>query len=117
MIGTAQKAAGYKVNVGGKIIAEELRVSLRANWPEYVFEKNYTLPSFEALEKYIQTNKHLPNIPSATEVEKNGIAVGEMQTKLMEKVEELTLYMLQLKKENDALKLSIDALKKHIHHP
>lgn len=117
MIGTAQKAAGYKVNVGGKIIAEELRVSLRANWPDYVFEKNYTLPSFEALEKYIQTNKHLPNIPAAAEVEKNGIAVGEMQIKLMEKIEELTLYMLQLKKENDALKLRIDDLKKDNHHP
>jgi hypothetical protein len=112
MIGTSQKAVGYKVNVGGKIIAEEIRVSLRTNWPDYVFEKNYSLPSFEALEKYIQTNKHLPNIPSAAEVEKNGIAVGEMQTKLMEKIEELTLYMLQLKKENNELKLSIDELKK-----
>ena len=117
MIGTTQKATGYKVNVGGKIIAEELRVSLRSNWPDYVFEKNYNLPSFETLEKYIKTNKHLPNMPPAAEVEKNGIAVGEMQTKLMEKVEELTLYMLQLKKENDALKLSIDALKKDCHHP
>ena len=117
MIGTTQKATGYKVNVGGKIIAEELRVSLRSNWPDYVFEKNYNLPSFETLEKYIKTNKHLPNMPPAAEVEKNGIAVGEMQTKLMEKVEELTLYMLQLKKENDALKLSIDALKKDSHHP
>ena len=111
MVGTAQKASGYKVNVAGKIIAEELRVSLVSSWPDYVFDKKYNLPTLENLERFIQKNQHLPNIPAAKEVEKSGIAVGEMQTKMMEKIEELTLYIIQLKKDNTALKLSVDELK------
>jgi hypothetical protein len=111
MVGTSQKASGYKVNVAGKIIAEELRVSLVSSWPDYVFDKNYQLPTLENLEQFIQKNQHLPNFPAAKEVEKSGIAVGEMQTKMMEKIEELTLYVIQLKKDNTALKLSMDDLK------
>ncbi len=107
------KGAGYKLRVQGKIIAEELRVTLVGSWPDYVFDDAYKLPTLENLEKYIQTNKHLPNVPAAAEVEKSGIAVGEMQTKMMEKIEELTLYILQLKKENTEMKVSIEVLKKN----
>ncbi len=103
-IGTTQKATGYMLNVGGKIIAEEVRVQLRSAWPDYVFSKNYKLRSLNEIEKYIITNNHLPNVPAAADVEKSGIALGEMQTKMMEKIEELTLYVIDLKKEIEQLK-------------
>ncbi|MEO7311587.1 MAG: hypothetical protein ABIX01_14380 [Chitinophagaceae bacterium] len=94
----------YKLNVGGKILAEEVRVNLQANWPDYVFAKNYKLPSLSDVEKYIDKNNHLPNVPAASEIEKSGIALGQMQSKMMEKIEELTLYIIDLKKEVEVLK-------------
>ena len=97
-------AAGYKVSVDGKVICEELRVQLNAAWPDYVFAKNYRLKSLSEVENFIIQNNHLPNIPSAKEVEKNGFDVGDMNKRLLEKVEELTLYVIQLKKEIDAMK-------------
>ncbi|RYF87350.1 MAG: hypothetical protein EON98_00780 [Chitinophagaceae bacterium] len=95
-IGNATVPAGYRLGVSGKVICEELRVKLSSNWPDYVFSKNYKLLPLTDLQRFIQQNNHLPNIPSAFEVEKNGIAVGEMQKKLVEKIEELTLYILEL---------------------
>jgi hypothetical protein len=103
-IGTTQSATGYMLNVGGKIIGEEVRVQLKTAWPDYVFADNYALRPLEEVEQFIKTNKHLPNIPSAAEVEKNGQMLGEVQSKLLEKVEELTLYVIELKKEIDQLK-------------
>jgi hypothetical protein len=95
-IGNVAVPAGYRFAVAGKAICEELKVQLSGNWPDYVFQSNYKLKSFDELRRYIETNKHLPNIPAAAEVEKNGIEVGDMQKKMMEKIEELTLYILQL---------------------
>jgi len=86
---------GYKLRVFGKMIAEEVRVQLKTAWPDYVFSKNYQLRSLPETEKYIAENNHLPNMPAASEVEKNGIALGDMQTKMMEKIEELTLYIIE----------------------
>jgi hypothetical protein len=103
-LGTNQIANGYLLNVGGKIIAEEVRVQLRAAWPDYVFAKDYKLASLESVENFIKTNNHLPNVPPAADVEKSGIALGEMQGKMMEKIEELTLYVIELKKEIEELK-------------
>jgi hypothetical protein len=103
MIGTSQKAAGYKVNVAGKIIAEELRVQLKAAWPDYVFEKTYPLQSIADFEKYIDLNKHLPGIQPASEIKKDGFELGEMNKKLLEKVEELSLYIIQLNKRLERL--------------
>ena len=102
-LGTTQKATGYLLNVGGKIIAEEVRVQLRSAWPDYVFAKNYRLTPLAELETYIQANNHLPNVPAAAEVETSGIALGEMQKKMMEKIEELTLYIIALEKKVQAL--------------
>ena len=93
---------GYKLRVYGKIISEEVRVQLKTAWPDYVFGKNYKLRSLPEIEKYIAENNHLPNIPAAAEVEKSGIALGEMQSKMMEKIEELTLYIIELNKRLDA---------------
>jgi hypothetical protein len=96
--------AGYLLAVDGKIISEELKVQLSGDWPDYVFDKKYKLPSFTELRNYIAVNKHLPNIPAAADVEKNGIEVGDMQKRMMEKIEELTLYILKLEQEVTALK-------------
>lgn len=97
-------AAGYKLKVFGKIIGEEVRVQLKSAWPDYVFADDYNLKPLEEVEQFIKKNKHLPNIPSAAEVEKNGQMLGEMQSKMLEKIEELTLYIIDLKKEIEALK-------------
>ena len=88
--------AGYMLAVDGKIISEELKVQLSGSWPDYVFADNYNLKSFDHLRSFIRDNKHLPNIPPAAEVEKNGIEVGDMQKRMVEKIEELTLYILEL---------------------
>ena len=103
-IGTTDVANGYKVSVAGKVMCEELRVQLRASWPDYVFKKNYKLLPLAELKKFIEKNNHLPNIPKASVIEKEGMEVGDMQKKLMEKVEELTLYILDLQKQIDELK-------------
>jgi trimeric autotransporter adhesin len=103
--GVVPAASAYKLTVTGKIICEELKVKLVSSvWPDYVFDKKYKLPTLTDVEKFIAKNNHLPNIPSATEVEKNGIEVGDMQKKMMEKIEELTLYIIDLQKQVDALK-------------
>ncbi len=95
---------GYKLAVAGKAIAEEVVVKLQSNWPDYVFEKNYHLPTLAEVESYINQNKHLPEVPAAKEMEKNGVNLGEMNMLLLKKVEELTLYMIELKKEIEVLK-------------
>ena len=106
MIGAGNPASGYQLSVNGKIIAEEIKVQLNGSWPDYVFEKKYSLTSLHDLNNYIQKNKHLPNIPAAAEMEQQGLELGNMQTKLVEKIEELTLYIIELQKQIDELKKS-----------
>ncbi len=101
---TINPATGYSLSVDGKIISEELKVQLSGSWPDYVFSDNYKLMPIEELEKTIRQNRHLPNIPSAADVTaEKGFEVGDMSRRLLEKVEELTLYIIQLKKENTNL--------------
>ena len=97
-IGTTDIPSAYKLAVKGKIIAEEITVELAQNWPDYVFEDNYEMMPLPEVEKYIRENKHLPNIPSEKEVKANGIGIGEMQGKLLLKIEELTLCMIEQNK-------------------
>ena len=97
-------ATGHKLSVIGKIACEEVRVQPQANWPDYVFSDDYTLTPLPELKKQIEAAHHLPNIPSAKEVEENGLEVGEMQRKMMEKIEELTLYIIELHEEIEQLK-------------
>lgn len=92
-----------KLTVDGKIAAREIIVITGA-WPDYVFKKDYQLKPLAEVEKGIQKDGHLEGIPSNAEAVKNGVALGDMQNKLLQKVEELTLYMIDLKKENEALK-------------
>lgn len=103
-VGTLNGATGFIACIGGKLIAEEVRVELEASWPDYVFADGYDLMPLEQLKKEINQHKHLPGIPSAEQIEEQGgIDLGAMQTKLVEKVEELTLYIIQLKEQNDKL--------------
>ncbi len=104
-IGTSYKVAnGYKVSVNGKIMCEEVRVQMDADWPDYVFAADYKLMPLTDLQHFINTNKHLPGILPAAEVKANGIELGDTNKRMMEKIEELTLYILELKKEIDWLK-------------
>jgi len=103
-IGTSAVASGYKLSINGKAICEELKVQLSGNWPDYVFKKDYNLMPLPQLEQFINTNKHLPNIPKAIDVQKSGIEVGDMQKRMMEKIEELTLYIIDLQKQVEELK-------------
>ncbi|UGU17921.1 hypothetical protein LS482_08575 [Sinomicrobium kalidii] len=96
-IGTATPGS-WKLAVNGKIRAKEIKVE--TGWSDFVFEQNYDLPTLEEVEQHIREKGHLKDIPSAKEVEENGIFLGEMDAKLLQKIEELTLYVLELKKEN-----------------
>jgi hypothetical protein len=102
--GVVAAASAYKLTVTGKVICEEVKVKLSGNWPDYVFGPNHKMRTLEELEGFINTNKHLPNIPAAADIEQNGLEVGDMQKRMMEKIEELTLYIIGLKKEIDELK-------------
>ena len=104
-IGVQSPLAGYRLSVNGNIKAKELVIET-TGWPDYVFADHYRPLSLMELEDFIQRHHHLPNIPAAGELENNGVPVGEMQKKMMEKIEELTLYVIQLKKEIDDLKKS-----------
>lgn len=112
-IGTSN-TQGYELAVAGNIVSEKVKVALQANWPDYVFNKEYSLPSLKEVEKQIKENGHLSNIPSAKEVEEKGFFLGEMDSKLLEKIEELTLYTIAQEKEISTLKTKskeIDVLK------
>jgi hypothetical protein len=104
-IGTGSTALNplEKLAVNGLIHTKEVKVDL-LNWPDYVFEPSYILMPLNELEQMIISEKHLPEIPSAKEVEENGVLLGEMNKKLLQKVEELTLYMIQMNKEIELLK-------------
>ncbi|MES2457427.1 MAG: hypothetical protein V4594_17860 [Bacteroidota bacterium] len=103
-VGIGTTTASEKLSVKGKIRAQEIKVET-SGWADFVFAKDYQLPSLQQTEKHILVNGHLPGIPSAAEVAKDGIELGEMNKKLLQKIEELTLYLIEMKKENEAEKL------------
>ncbi|WP_437398692.1 hypothetical protein [Flagellimonas lutimaris] len=114
-IGTASPDA--KLTVKGDIHAEEVKVDLSVPGPDYVFKEDYDLKSLAEVKKYIEEHGHLPNIPSAQEMEENGIHLGEMNMKLLEKIEELTLYTLQQEqrlKEMEELQAELKSQKRQI---
>lgn len=86
---------GYKLAVNGSMIAESVKVKLYATWPDYVFAREYKLPSLKETKEFIKDNGHLPGMPSATEVKANGIDVADMDTRLLKKIEELTLHLIK----------------------
>jgi hypothetical protein len=99
----------YTLAVNGKIGAKDVQVETSSTtWPDYVFTQDYRLPSLAEVEKFIQENNHLESVPSATEIEKDGHSLGEMDKILLKKVEELTLYVIQQQKEIEELKKKIE---------
>ena len=100
-IGTTTTGS-HKLAVEGSIGAREIKVE-GSGWSDFVFEKNYELPTLENVEQHIKEKGHLQDIPSAKEVEKNGFFLGEMDAKLLQKIEELTLYTIQQEKKIKAL--------------
>jgi hypothetical protein len=89
----------YKLAVEGTIGASEVVVTLTRPWPDYVFENEYELSSLPALEEYVRRNKHLPEIPTAEEIKEKGLSLGEMNTLMLKKVEELTLHLIEMNKQ------------------
>jgi hypothetical protein len=110
-IGTVSPDA--KLAVKGTIHSQEVKVDLQgAVAPDYVFEKDYNLRPLSDVESYIRMNKHLPEIPSAKQMEEEGLHLKEMNLLLLKKVEELTLYVIQLKEEIEQQQKEIESLKK-----
>jgi len=109
-IGT-MNTGSYKLAVEGKIGCREINV-LAGPFPDYVFENDYNLLPLNAVEAYIKENKHLPDVPSANVIAENGMNLGEMNLILMKKVEELTLYLIDLKHANDKLQRTNEELRK-----
>jgi hypothetical protein len=95
----------YKLSVNGTIQTKEVRVE--SGWADYVFAPDFTLRPLSEVESYIRQNQHLPDVTSAAEIQKDGLKVGQQMTEMMQKIEELTLYVIDLKKENDVLKTKV----------
>ncbi len=111
-IGTTD-TKGYKLGVNGKIICEEINVKLYGTWFDHVFDKKYKLMSIEELQEFTKREKHLPDMPTSTDVEKNGINTSEMIGKLLKTQEEQAQYIFQLNEQNKELKKEIEKLQKH----
>lgn len=100
---------GYKLAVNGTIRAKEIKVEANP-WPDYVFENSYTPATLASIEQYIKLNKHLPEMPSATEIEQNGVNLGEMNAMPLKKIEELTLHLIEHNKKLEQQSKQIDIL-------
>ncbi|MES2372832.1 MAG: hypothetical protein V4557_09650 [Bacteroidota bacterium] len=117
-IGIGTTAPGpYKLAVEGVLGARKVKVTQANPWADYVFDEGYQLRSLADIEGYIKANKRLPEIPSATEINKDGLDLGEMQTLQMKKIEELTLYLIELSKKNARLEQLVIELKQSIAQP
>jgi len=113
-VGIGTTAPGtYKLAVEGKIGAREVVVTAYA-WADHVLKKEYSLKPLNEVEKFITKNNHLEGIPSEKEVKTNGVAVGEMQVKLLTKVEEMTLYMIQMEKNMVKMQKKMNSMQKII---
>lgn len=102
-VGIGVNTPSSKLHVDGKIIAEEIKVQ-NVTGADFVFEEDYDLPTLEETEAFIKSNKHLPGIPSAAEMQEEGLTLGEMNILLLQKIEEMTLQMIEMKKEINELK-------------
>lgn len=105
-VGIGTTTPNEKLTVNGTIYGKEVKVDLNVPGPDYVFDEHYNLVSLDEIKAYIEKNKHLPEVPSAKEMEANGIRLSEMNMILLKKVEELTLHIIELKEEVEKLKAS-----------
>jgi hypothetical protein len=113
-IGTTDmvKIGSYSLAVNGDAIFNKVKVKLYTAWPDYVFHSNYPLRPLSEVEKFIQQNKHLPEVPSAREAEENGLDLGDNQAILLKKIEELTLYLIEQNKKIEEQQKRIETLEK-----
>jgi hypothetical protein len=102
-VGIGTTAPSEKLSINGNVKCKQVEVTL-TGWSDFVFEENYDLMPLAELDAYIKAHNHLPDVPSASEVISNGNNLGEMDAILLQKIEELTLYVIELKKENEELK-------------
>jgi hypothetical protein len=109
-VGIGTTTPDNKLDVNGTIRAKEIKVE--TGWSDFVFADDYNLMPLDKLERHIKANKSLPGIPTEKVVLENGVSIGEMQAKFLEKIEELTLYVIDLKKENVELKERMSILEK-----
>lgn len=117
IIGTVASTPGnYKLYVQDGILTERVKVAIdgTANWADYVFAPDYKLMPLEEVEAFVKENKHLPNVPSAEKMVENGLDVATSDAKLMEKIEELTLYLIEMKKEISTLKAENASIKANL---
>lgn len=112
-VGIGTTSPDAKLTVNGKIKAEEIEVVVDVP-ADYVFEPAYELMPLSEVSAYIRRNKHLPNVPSADELRRDGWQVGEMNNKLLEKIEELTLYMIEMKKQQDEMLKRVERLERKL---
>ena len=110
-IGIGTSNPDQLLTVKGIVHAQEVRVDLSVPGPDYVFEKNYRLPTLKEVKDYIDQNRHLPEMPSAAEMERNGLQLGEMNMLLLKKMEEMTLYILDQQKQIEALKSRMETIR------
>ena len=111
---SSSNTSGYSLYIQGGVLAEKYKCALHttSDWSDYVFDKGYKLKSLSEVESYIAQKHHLPDVPSAEDVQCDGIDMAKMDATLLKKIEELTLYVLQLKKDNEVMKAEISNLKK-----
>lgn len=109
-IGIGTDTPQEKLSVNGQILSEEVKVVNDIDAPDYVFKKDYNLRSISEVEAFINENSHLPEIPSAAEFKEEGVHLGKMSFDLLKKVEELTLYIIELKKDQELLQSKIKKL-------
>jgi hypothetical protein len=112
-VGIGNMTPSNKLDVNGTVHSKEVKVDM-SGWPDFVFKKEYTLPTLEEVEKHIAERGHLENIPSEEEVLKDGISLGEMNSKLLQKIEELTLYIIQQNRKIYSQEDKIKELEKEI---
>jgi len=111
-IGTGNATLVNALTVNGNILTKGIKVNPESV-PDYVFKPEYKLRPLEEVERFVKANSHLPEVPSESEVKKNGLELGEMSTTLLKKVEELTLYLIEIKKENENLKQRLEKLERN----